>query len=147
MTIIVGVLLLLLPSFSGVSNQASSQKFDEYGMLYCDDELARLDNYAIQLQLHSNAKGHVIVYGGRNDTWRNQIRDRLSRIKKYLTTNRRIDGRRIVLVNGGYRESFTVELWVVGEGEEPPETKPTVERKSVKFRGRERESDCTILYQ
>jgi len=41
------------------------RQFDEFGDINCEDEMARLDNFAIQLQNEPAAKGVMIFYGGR----------------------------------------------------------------------------------
>jgi len=40
-------------------------KFDEYEDLAFSDEMARLDNFALQLQSQPRARGFVIVYAGK----------------------------------------------------------------------------------
>src|SRR5258705_10595666 len=38
-------------------------KFAEHGNIKFNDEKARLDNYAIQLQNHPDSQGYIIAYG------------------------------------------------------------------------------------
>ena len=38
------------------------------------------------------------------------------------------------IVNGGYREFLSIEMWIVPEGAQPPELTPTVDEKDVIFR-------------
>ena len=45
--------------------QRHPRKFDEFGDINCEDEMARLDNFAIQLQNEPCTKGVIIFYGGR----------------------------------------------------------------------------------
>ncbi len=84
-------------------------KFDEYGNIRFNDEKARLDNYAIQLQNDPGAEGYIIAYG----TCTGEGQTRADRAKNYLVSNRGIDAARIVTVDGGCRADLTVELWVV----------------------------------
>lgn len=42
-----------------------SRKFDEYGDINFEDEKARLDNFAVQLQNEPSARGYIIAYSGR----------------------------------------------------------------------------------
>lgn len=138
-------LLLLLTSESFA--QVDARKFQEYGDANCEDEMARLDNYAISLQVDPNLRGYIVVYGGRRGTRRRQISARLYRIRRYLTTNRMIDARRIVTANGGFRERFEVELWLVPRGESLPVPTPTVNPREVRFaRARRREDVCAIFF-
>ncbi|HEU4833761.1 MAG TPA: Ig-like domain-containing protein, partial [Pyrinomonadaceae bacterium] len=60
------------PSCTGTSQSCTTsvkvapppaRKFDEYGNIRFNDEKARLDNYAIQLQNEPGSQGTIIVYG------------------------------------------------------------------------------------
>ncbi len=48
------------------------------------------------------------------------------RTMDYLTTARGVDARRIIIVNGGYREKDYIEIWVCPPGAKPPQPTPTV---------------------
>ena len=90
-----------------------------------DDQKARLDNLAVELQNDPSSTTYIFAYGGQ--TSRVGQADRLgARARDYLVTRRGIDLSRIVVVNGGYREDDCVELWIVPSGATPPETRPTV---------------------
>jgi hypothetical protein len=97
-----------------------SRKFDEYYDIARNDEKARLDNYAIQLQSEPGAQGHVIVYPSRKAAG-GQAQARAQRITDYLVNSRGIDPSRIVITMGPARESWLFELWVVPEGALPPQ--------------------------
>jgi len=91
-------------------------KFDEYGNIRFNDEKARLDNYAIQLQNDPGSTGTILVYGG--CTGEGQTRG--DRAKDYLVNTRGIEAGRITVVDGGCREALTVQLWVVPTGATAP---------------------------
>jgi hypothetical protein len=91
-------------------------KFDEYGNIRFNDEKARLDNYAIQLQNQPGAQGYIVAYG----TCAGEAQARADRAKDYLVNTRGIDAGRLVTVDGGCRSDLTVELWVVPTGATPP---------------------------
>ena len=55
-------------------------------------------------------------------------------IKDYMLNRRGVSTDRIVMMNGGYREESTVELWLAPRGESAPTAAPTVSAKDVKFR-------------
>src|SRR4029453_9167656 len=59
------------------------RKFDEYYDIARNDEKARLDNYAIQLQAEPGAQGYVIVYPSRKAKG-DQAQQRAQRIVDYL---------------------------------------------------------------
>lgn len=90
-------------------------KFDEIGEIQRDDEKARLDVFAIELQNSPGAQGYVIAYGGRNRRF-GTGQQRGDRAKEYLTRTRGIDASRVVVIDGGQRETGTMELWIVPPG-------------------------------
>lgn len=101
------------------------RKFDEFPSIAYDDDKARLDNFAIELQNNPDAGGYIIAYSGR--TSRAGQAERLGdRARSYLTQTRGVDASRLVIVNGGYRDADTYELWVVPQGAQPPQASPTV---------------------
>ena len=91
-------------------------KFDEYGNIKFNDEKARLDNYAIQLQNDAGSQGYIIAYGA----CEGEGQARADRAKNYLVNTRGIEAGRITAVDGGCREQLTVQLWVVPTGATPP---------------------------
>jgi len=92
------------------------RKFDEYGNIRFNDEKARLDNYAIQLQNEPSSTGVIIAYGS-CDT---EGMTRGNRAKDYLVNTRGIDAGRITVVDGGCRSELHVELWIVPSGATAP---------------------------
>lgn len=107
-----------------------STKFDEYGNVNFNDEKARLDNYAIQLQNAPGTQGYIIAYGGRRGRT-GEAQARADRAKNYLVNTRGIDAGRISTVDGGFREDLAVELWLVPQGATPPTAAPTVQPGDV----------------
>jgi len=91
-------------------------KFDEYGNIKFNDEKARLDNYAIQLQNDPGAQGYIIAYG----SCAGEAQARADRAKDYLVNTRGIDAGRLVTVDGGCRSELTVQLWIVPTGATAP---------------------------
>jgi hypothetical protein len=93
-----------------------ARKFDEYGNIRFNDEKARLDNYAIQLQNEPGSTGTIIVYG----SCVGEGQQRGDRAKDYLVNTRGIEAGRITVVDGGCRAELKVELWVVPQGAAAP---------------------------
>jgi hypothetical protein len=91
-------------------------KFDEYGNIKFNDEKARLDNYAIQLQNQPDSQGYILAYG----SCAGEAQARADRAKDYLVNTRGIDASRLVTVDGGCRSDLTVELWIVPRGATAP---------------------------
>lgn len=108
-----------------------SRRFDEFPFLAFDDVKARLDNYAIELQNNPSARGVVFVYAGRRS--RAGEADRLgNRVRSYLVQTRGINPSRITIVNGGYRDRDSFELWIVPPGAREPRPTPTVSPADVR---------------
>ena len=128
---------------------AACRKFDEYGNIRFNDEKARLDNYAIQLQNEPTAQGYIIVYG----SCEGEGLARGNRAKDYLVNTRGIDGGRITVIDGGCMPDLKVELWVCPAGAAAPQPdttgavspcpackkKPAVRHRPRRRRGEEEE--------
>jgi hypothetical protein len=111
------------------------RKIDEYGAITCEDEMARLDNYAVELQSGVSTRAVVIVYGGRRGTRRDEVRARMAYARHYLAVNRGIDRGRIKVFNGGFREHLTTELYIIPAGADAtPLISPTASGKDVRFK-------------
>ena len=93
-----------------------AQRFDEYGNIKFNDEKARLDNYAIQLQNSPGSNGTIIAYG----SCAGEAQARADRAKDYLVNTRGIEAGRITTIDGGCRADLTVQLWVVPSGADAP---------------------------
>ncbi len=91
-------------------------KFDEYGNIRFNDEKARLDNYAIQLQNQPGSTATIIAYG----SCEGEAQARADRAKDYLVNTRGIEAGRITTVDGGCRSDLTVQLWIVPTGADQP---------------------------
>jgi len=113
-----------------VIRQVEARKIDEYGNIRFNDEKARLDNFAIELQNDPTAQGYIIAYGGRRGR-AGEAQRRADRAKDYLVNTRGIDASRIVTVDGGFREDLTVELWIVPSGATAPQATATVDPSEV----------------
>jgi hypothetical protein len=104
---------------SAVPAPSAPRRADEFGEIARDDEKARLDNFAIELQNDPNARGYIIGYGGRGPRSRDG-RARAERARDYLVRTRGIDATRVVVVDGGRRDAASTALWIVPPGATPP---------------------------
>jgi hypothetical protein len=112
-------------------NITPPKRFDEFPSIAFDDDKARLDNLAIELQNNPGASGYIIAYAGRNS--RAGEAERMGkRAADYLSATRGISRERLIVVNGGYRETNTFELWLVPQGAEPPRPTPTVSSDQIR---------------
>src|SRR5438445_3940930 len=113
------VIVLLSPTLfvRGSASINSIRKFDEFGDVKCEDEYARLDNFAIQLQREPQAKGVIIFYGGKTFRGKSPRRGdaaaRAARLKPYLVSRRGIPAAQAIVINGGYAEEWRVEIWII----------------------------------
>ena len=103
-------------TFSIAQPPPLARKFDEYGDLRFNDEKARLDNFAIQLQQEPGSQGYYVIFG----SCEGEADQRSARAVDYLVNNRGIDRGRITVVNGGCRETLLVELWIAPPGAAAP---------------------------
>lgn len=110
-----------------------AQEFDECNSCSLNDQKARLDNLAVELQNDPSTRAHIIAYGGRMSPL-GQSQKLMSRAREYLVSHRGIDASRLTLVNGGFREEDSVELWLVPSGAAAPQPTPTVQMGDVKTR-------------
>lgn len=106
-------------------NSHGSIKFDEYGNIPFSDEKERLNNFAIQLQAEPKTQGYIIAYGGRRARV-GEAKARADRARDYLVSTRGVESGRLVMVDGGYREELTVELFIRLNGGNAPIAFPTV---------------------
>lgn len=124
-----------------------SRKFDEYGNIRFNDEKARLDNFAVQLQNEPGSTGYIIGYGSCDA----EGMTRANRAKDYLVNTRGIDAGRIMTVDGGCLPQLQVQLWIQPQGAPAPtgdaagvvspcpdcKKKPATRRRSTRRRGEE----------
>ena len=147
----VALLFLFPATVAQVSTPISPQKVDEFKDVNCEDEMARLDNFTLNLQNSPAAKGVIIFYGGRRFRERLPRRGdaaaRAARLNSYLTQRRGIPREQVIVIDGGYREDWNAELWVVPPGADLPVGQPTISVKEIKFRkgkARPRDFRCHI---
>ncbi|HMH44850.1 MAG TPA: hypothetical protein VK557_15270, partial [Pyrinomonadaceae bacterium] len=112
-----------------------------------NDEKARLDNFAIQLQNEPTAAGYIIGYGSCDA----EGLTRANRAKDYLVNTRGIDAGRLMTVDAGCLPELQVQLWIVPQGATPPtgdatgvvspcpdcKKKPATRRRGARRRGEE----------
>ena len=104
--------------------------FDQFQSVAFDDDKARFDNLAIELQNTPDATAYLIIYAGR--TSRVGQADMLGRRSlDYLTATRGVDAQRIVIINGGYRDTDYFEIFICPPGAKPPQPSPTVNPSDV----------------
>ncbi|HEX8197874.1 MAG TPA: hypothetical protein VF571_16910 [Pyrinomonadaceae bacterium] len=157
------VLSFALLTFAQVKE---ARKIDEFGFLQCGHFMARADVAFQDYERVPNSKLYVIYYEGKGrqiSVWNKKLRDyetkwqnprrgsALNRAKEiviYLKNARNLDEKNIILIDGGYREEFSQEIWIVPDGAKTPAPTPTLEEKDITFeKGKSRHSrDCSKAY-
>jgi hypothetical protein len=99
------------------------RKFDEFPNIAYNDEKARLDNYAIELQNDPTSTAYVIVYPGQRGR-PGEVQKQTTRLVDYLVNSRGINAQRIVTLVGPARDELMVELWLCPQGANPPAVTP-----------------------
>ena len=147
----VALLIAITFCVTGLASPALTRPFDEFGDINCEDEMARLDNFAVNLQNSPADKGVIIFYGGRRLRKRLPKRGdapaRAARLKTYLTQRRGIPSDQVIVIDGGYREEWTAELWIAPLGAAWPTPQRTIPMNQIKFRkgkARPRDFRCQI---
>lgn len=145
------VLICLVTCASSIFAQIKeSIKVNElYGYITCGDFRANLDNTLFEYLKSTESKIYIVFYEGKHEIltegknkmeirWVNpRVGDAFSRAKDsslYLRKMREVPAKDIVIVNGGYKEKFSVENWVVPKNAEPPKLTPTLKKRDLKFR-------------
>lgn len=99
------------------------RRFDEFAEIARNDEKARLDNFAIELQNDPTSTAYLIVYPGQRGR-PGQVQTQKTRIVDYLVNSRGFDGRRIVTIVGPQGGDMRVELWSCPQGAAAPTPAP-----------------------
>ncbi|HEX8291733.1 MAG TPA: hypothetical protein VF570_08265 [Pyrinomonadaceae bacterium] len=121
--LLVTVFLLALTSAAADARQqpagGGARLIDKFGEIQWSDLMARLDNFAVELQTFPDTRGLVVAYAARRKFPGWPVRRAHSAVT-YLTASRGLDAARLSAVNGGLRDETEFELWVVPPGAESP---------------------------
>jgi hypothetical protein len=99
------------------------QLYDNFDFKNNDALKQRLDNLTIALQAQPDMQAYLIVYARRGGTAKEA--DRLGiRALDYLTRVKKVDARRVTVVNGGFRQSAGFEIYLLPPGVDPPMPRP-----------------------
>jgi hypothetical protein len=104
---------------------SESKPFDTYSNIPLADERARLDNFSILLHQQPQMKGYVLVYSSKKIP-SSSAKLRARHARDYLIRVRHLRPKRIEIVDGGYREQFQIELYILPKSATPPISRPTV---------------------
>ena len=99
------------------------RKFDEFSAIAYNDQKARLDNYAIELQSDPTSTAYVVVYPAQRGR-PGDVQKHTTRIVDYIVNSRGINGKRVVTLVGPERDVLLVELWLCPQGARSPASAP-----------------------
>ena len=106
-----------------------ARKLDEYGTLSETDENARLDAFISNVT--DKEQAYIFAYAGRMSP-RGQAANDLRRIRTRLLAAG-TPKERLVIIDGGFREESSYELWLVPFGAEAPRSTPTLKAKDIVY--------------
>ena len=102
--------------FGAEVSHSASGPFDQYGRILWEDEQARLDNFAIQLQqLETPYVGYILVYDATGGC-PGEATARAIRAKRYLTEHRNIPSNRVIWRRDGYEQRISTTLLLLPPG-------------------------------
>ncbi len=95
---------------------------DEFEAKNHDQDKARFDNCAIQVQNTPNARMYVFIYEGtdKTSTTKNTFEKSSKFMLDYLVKNLHLDAGRIDIIKAGKRTRTTYQIWVVPPGAKLP---------------------------
>jgi hypothetical protein len=100
--------------------------FDSFEGISFYDASARLDNFAVMAQ-NSGAgwRAHIITYSPLRTTRAAGLSYR-NRVRNWLVVKRGLDARKVTVVDGGHREQFGAELYLLPDELTSPPPFPTI---------------------
>ena len=100
--------------------------YDEFPLETVDDLKGRLGEFGVRLLKEPQLKGYIIVYGQHDKI---EALDRFVKMAKdYLVEELNINPNAVEASNGGYRESPSIELFLIPRKWPPPIATPTFGR-------------------
>ncbi len=145
------ILFLFAASISAQANEA--EKFDEFSNEPCDAYLSRIDGALDKAYKNPSSTVYILIYEGKERRYNERTSKmemmlpnvgsgaaKINSIKKYIR-RRKLSVNRFAFVEAGFRESLTVEMWVVPNGASPPIPTPTL--KKMKYRKGKAIGFCT----
>jgi hypothetical protein len=126
---------VLLLAFNTSSAQPEATRFIETRFSGCDYEVSHLNQFLGHLQNQFELRGYIIVYAASKGSRVNTALAYGQRMKKYLATSRDFDKERVTVIDGGFRERLSYELWLASPAAEAPKPTPTVSLERVKLKG------------
>lgn len=128
---------------AGHSQTDPSARFDVYGDLSPDLERERLDAVAAALLGRREAYAYLIAYAGKIAV-KGEAGARAACARNYLIKKHHIQADRIQAIDGGYRETFEVEVYVEEKDGSIPLATPGVRPSAVKITQQKPVQTCRL---
>jgi hypothetical protein len=106
--------------------------FDSFGKVSESDEKLHLDNFGIALLGDRTGTGYIISYAGKRAAV-GEAKEWAERARSYLINVRGLPAVQLTVIDGGYRETPTMELYLVKSNDCPPTPTPTVDPRDVQL--------------
>lgn len=128
-----GCFLTVSQPIAGTLSMDPNSPFDSYGNLCWEDEQARLDNFAIQLQNAPTVTGEIIVYAGRQSC-PSEAKYRGNRARNWVLKRGGLDPKRVVVIEAGFYEAVTTYLIIRPNGSDPYDLRPGLSKNEVSIK-------------
>lgn len=109
-----------------------SSIFEAYDGTMSDKNVTeRLDALGDYLKGAKSFRAYIVSYAGLRSCPGEALR-RARAAKHYLLSSKGISAKRITVIDAGFQQAWTVQLWITAEAASPPIPIPTVDRRKVK---------------
>ena len=144
-------LILMLFAAAAFGQKPEARMIDEFGNEHCSQVQSRVPAYYVPMGNDLDAKIYVVYYEGQHrlsNVWNKKLKtyeskwvnprrgEALIRAKEIglIFKDHKVSTKNLILVDGGFREKFMLEVWLVPPGAEPPKPTPTLSGKDITFR-------------
>lgn len=106
--------------------------FDSIGKVSEYEEKLHLDSFGVALLDNRTKSGYIIAYGGKRAAV-DEAKKWAEHARNYLIKVRGLPGVQLIVIDGGYREAPTMELYTVEPNGCSPTPNPTVDPRDVQI--------------
>ena len=150
-----GILICLSAfAFQGFAQTEETRKVVEIDpFASCEHFLGLMDKIYSDYSKSAESKIYVIYYEGKHEDYaelnerrrwgrlvnprRGEALNRAKEVPAFFQSgyrNYKISKDTIILIDGGYREKFGLDIWIAPKNADPPKSTPTLTAKDIKFR-------------
>ena len=114
-----------------VRSEGAYNIFEEYNANMNSGQVKeRLDALTELLKANPSLRAYIMSYGGKRSC-QNEAMLRAREAVEYLSKVKSLDSNRLSIRNGGYRDTWSVELWVGSVGAKRPPVMRTISKRQV----------------